>query len=338
MPLRVGVVGVGFMGQLHARTVAECESAEVVAVVDLDEELGHSIARQYGVTYHRDVAAALSDGRIDAYVVALPDRLHVDASCALLEAGKPVLLEKPMAHTLAAARQIAQAAERGGARLMVGQILRFDPRYQGAARAVADGLIGEPIHAMAGRISGRVVGTRMNGTSSVLFYLGVHDADAIQWVTGRSIRRVYSRAVSKLMPSLGVESEDAILSVVDFEDGTIGQLFNGWTRTDIDPVGIDGRLAVHGTDGVVEIDVRDHGLKIYGRNGLVLPDGLHWPEVNGRIVGDLAAEVRHFVHAVLDGSPFVVSVAEAMRAVAVNDAILRSVESGQPEDVERVAV
>jgi predicted dehydrogenase len=336
--LRVAVVGAGLMGQLHARIIAESESATLVAVVEMKEEAGKPVAEQYGVRYYRDVSDALSDSGTDAFIVAVPDRLHVDVACALLIAGKPVLLEKPMAHSLAAARQIAQAAGQGGARLMIGHNLRFDPRYVGAARAVADGLIGEPIHSKAGRISSRVVGTRMNGASSVLFYLGVHDADAIQWVSGRSIRRVYSRAVSRLMPSLGVQSEDAILSVVDFEDGSIGQLFNGWTRATVDPVIIDGRLEVHGTEGVVEIDVRDHGLRIWNSDGLALPDGLHWPEVNGRIRGDTAAEVHHFVRAVQDDSPFVMSVAEAMRAVAVNDAILHSVESGMPEDVESVGV
>jgi predicted dehydrogenase len=336
--LSMGVVGVGHMGQLHARTIAESESARLVAVVDPDAVTGRQVADRYGISYFSDVSAALADTRIDAYVVAVPDRLHVEPSCALLLAGKPVLLEKPMAHSLASAREIAQAAAHGGARLMVGHICRLDPRYRGAAQAVADGLIGEPIHAMAGRISSRVVGTRMNGTSSVLFYLGVHDADAIQWVTGRSIRRVYSRAASKLMPSLGVESEDVILSLVEFEDGTIGQLFNGWTRTVTDPVGVGGRLEVHGTEGIVEIDVRDNGLRIYGRDGLAVPDAVYWPEVNGRIGGALAAQVRHFAHAVLEGSPFVMSVPDAMRAVAVNDAILRSVESGKPENVETVAL
>jgi predicted dehydrogenase len=338
VPLNVAVVGVGFMGQLHARTVAECDSARLAAVVDLNEEVGRSVAERFGTRLHRTVEDALRDDNIDAYVVALPDRLHVDASATLLRAGKPVLLEKPMAHSLPAAQEIAKAAEEGQARLLVGQILRFDPRYAGAARAVAEGQIGDPLHAKAGRISSRVIGTRMRGTSSVLFYLGVHDVDAIQWVTGRSIRRVFSRAVSKLMPSLGVQSEDAILSVVEFEDGSVGQLFNGWTRTEDNPVGIDGRLEVFGTEGVVEIDVRDHGLRVYGRDGLQVPDGLHWPEVNGRIRGDLPAEVGHFVRSILDDAPFVLSVNEAMRAVAVNDAILRSVESGQPEDVEVVSV
>jgi predicted dehydrogenase len=172
----------------------------------------------------------------------------------------------------------------------------------------------------------------------MLFYLGVHDADALQWVTGCATRRVFSGAVAKLMPSLGVASEDAILSVVEFEGGAVGQLANGWTRREDDPVGIDCRLEVFGTEGTVEVDVRDHGVRVFGGEGLQVPDGLHWPAVQGRIRGDLAAEVGHFVRAVRHDEEFLVSVGEALRAVAVNDAILRSVESGRPEEVEPVAV
>lgn len=338
MTLNVAVVGTGFMGQLHARTVAESDLGRLAAVVDVNPEVGRAVADQAGATYHPTVEDALGDTAIDAWIVALPDRLHGEATAALLRAGKPVLLEKPMAHTLATAREIAAAAGEGGARLMVGLLLRFDPRYAGAAAAVADGMIGEPLHASAGRIASRAVGTRLNGTSSVLFYLGVHDVDAMQWVTGRRITRVYSRQVARLMPTLGVESEDAILSVVELDGGAAGQLFNGWTRTEDNPVGIDGRLEVFGTDGVVEVDVRDHGLRVHGRGGLQVPDALHWPDVQGRIRGDLAAEVGHFLRALAQDAPFVISVEEAMRAVAVNDAILRSVTSGKPEDVEPVTV
>ena len=334
--MNIGVVGVGFMGQLHATTVKQSEAASLAAVIDLNVERGRSVAADLGVTHYGSVEDALGDGSIDAFIVALPDRHHVEAASTLLMAGKPVLVEKPMAHDLTAARAIASAAEAGATRLMVGQILRFDPRYAGAAKAVANGEIGEVLHAKAGRIASRLVGTRMNGTSSVLFYLGVHDADAIQWVTGHRATRVFSRAVSKLMPSLGVQSEDAILSVVDFEDGSVGQLFNGWTRTENDPIGIDGRLEIFGTEGTIEVDVRDHGLKVFGKSGLQTPDALHWPEVNGLIQGDLSAEVRHFATALETDQPFVLTVEEAMRAVALNDAILRSVKSGEPEDVEPV--
>lgn len=336
MSLNIAVVGAGFMGALHARTVKESTAATLVGVVDLNETVGRPVAEGLGVAYLPSVAEALAGGTVDAFIVALPDKLHEDAAVEILRAGKPVLLEKPMAHTLEVARRIAAAAEEGGARLMVGQIMRFDPRYAGAAAAVRDGKIGEPLHFKAGRIASRAVGTRMNGSSSVLFYVGIHDVDAVQWITGQPITRVYSRAVRKLMPSLGVESEDAILSVVDLANGGVGELFNGWTRPEDTPVQIDGRLELFGTEGIVEIDVRDHGMKIYGKDAFELPDALHWPEVNGLIGGDLAAEVAHFVDAVAHDKPFVITVEEALRDVAVNDAILRSVDSGVPEDVEQI--
>ena len=335
MTTKIAVVGAGFMGMLHARTVAESAEAELTAIVDRDADAGRRGAGELGTRHLSEVEDALSED-IDAFIVAVPDRAHVAPARTILRAGRPVLLEKPMADTLEGARAIAAAADEGGTRVMVGQILRFDPRYAGAAAAVAAGDIGEPLHVTAGRIAARDIGLRMAGTSSVLFYLGVHDVDAMQWVTGRRITRVYSRSVSKLMPSHGVRSEDAIFTVAELDDGTIGELFNGWTRRSDDPVGIDGRLEVMGTEGTVTVDVRDHGLRVYGDAGLTTPDALHWPEVNARIRGDLAAEVRAFVANVRDGAPFPVPTDAAMRNVAVNDAILRSVDSGKPEDVEIV--
>ena len=335
MTVKIAAVGAGFMGRLHARTVAESPEAELAAVVDRDPEAGRAAAEELGTHHLAEVEDALNDD-IDAFVVAVPDRAHVGPATAALRAGHPVLLEKPMADTLEGARAIDRAAAEGGTGVMVGQLLRFDPRYAGAATAVAAGDIGEPLHATAGRIAARDIGLRMNGTSSVLFYLGVHDVDAMQWVTGKRITRVYSRAVAKLMPAHGVRSEDAIFTVAELEDGTIGELFNGWTRRSDDPVGIDGRLEVTGTEGAVTVDVRDHGLRVLGDAGLATPDALHWPEVNARIRGDLAAEVRAFVASVRDGAEFPVPTAAAMRNVAVNDAILRSVDSGKPENVELV--
>lgn len=335
MTVKVAVVGAGFMGRLHARTVAESGEANLAAIVDSDPATGRAAAEELGTRYLNEIEIAL-DEDIDAYVLAVPDRSHVGPAATLLRSGRPVLVEKPMADTLDGAHTIAQAAVDGGTSVMVAQLLRFDPRYVGASAAVTAGDIGEPLHATAGRIAARDIGLRMNGSSSVLFYLGVHDIDAIQWITGRRITRVYSRAVSKLMPSLGVQSEDAIFTVADMEDGTIGELFNGWTRRSDDPVEIDGRFEVMGTDGSIEVDVRDHGLHIYGQRGPALPDGLHWPEINARTRGNLAAEVRAFVTAVRDGVPFPVSTEAAMQDVAVNDAILRSVQSGQPADVATV--
>jgi myo-inositol 2-dehydrogenase/D-chiro-inositol 1-dehydrogenase len=331
--LNLALVGAGFMGRFHAQAIAECDGARLAAVIDLAEAAGRPLAEAWGAAYLRDAEAGLGRGDLDGFVVALPDRLHEAVTCRLLEAGKPVLLEKPMAHSLAAARAIA-ASERKGGRLLVGHILRFDPRYVEAAAAVREGRIGQPIHASSGRFTVRDIGTRMNGTSSVCFYLGVHDVDALQWITGREIRGVYSRAVSKLMPSLGVTSEDAIFTTCEMTDGMVGQLHSGWSLPSDVPTGIWARTEVIGTEGLIDLDVRDHGLRTLSRSAWRLPDGLHWPTVNGRIMGDLHEEIRHFAQAIRDDLPFVVPVADALRAVAVNDAILRSVASGRVELVE----
>ena len=334
--LAVAVVGAGFMGELHARAYAECDSAELLAIVDPNVEVGQDVARRYGAQHVADVQELLEDDSVPAFTVALPDRMHVEITSQILLAGKSVLLEKPMADSLDGARRIADAAERGEGRLMVGHLLRFDPRYCEAARAVANGSIGDPVHISGTRFSYREVGERMAGSSSVCFYLGVHDVDAIQWVSGKRVSRVFSRAVSKIMPSMDVQSEDSIFSTCEFEDGSIGALHFGWSMPSFVPSPINARLEVVGTDGVIKLDVHDHGLHLIAPSGITFPDGLHWPEVNGQLWGDLAAEVLHFVTCVRDDEEFIFSVSEAMRAVAVNDAILRSVESGQPESVELV--
>ncbi|MCX5512823.1 hypothetical protein C3941_02990 [Kaistia algarum] len=332
--LRIALVGAGFMGQFHAQVVAESDVAELSAVVDLNAAAGKPMAERFGSTYVASITDAIEKNVADAYIVALPDKLHRDAVCQLLEAGKSVLVEKPMAHTLEAARAMALSAKKGGGRLLVGHILRFDPRYCEAAAAVKAGRIGEPIHATSGRFTVRDIGTRMNGTSSVCFYLGVHDVDALQWISGADVKTVYSRSVSKLMPSLGVQSEDAIFSTCELTNGMTGQLYFGWSLPSNIPTGIWARTEVIGTEGVIDLDVRDHGLRMLSRGSWSLPDGLHWPTTNGHITGDLFEEVRHFATAVRDDKDFILTIDEAMRAVAVNDAILRSVQSGVQETVE----
>lgn len=329
---QLALVGAGFMGQFHAQAIASTDVAELTAVVDTNPA-AEEVARRYGARYLRSIDDALDADGIDGFVVAVPDRAHVEPACALLHAGRNVLLEKPLADTLAGAQQIARAARDGGGRLLVGHVLRYDPRYASAAAAVAAGRVGDVLHVSSGRLAGQSLGERMNGTSSVLFYLGVHDADLVQWLSGQNVTRVWSRAVSKLMASKGVASEDAILTTCELDGGGAAQLYAGWTLRDDTPAPVNARTMIVGAEGSIEIDVRDHGMRVHDGGGYQQPDALHWPAANGRLVGDLLEEVRHFAVAIERVEPFVMTVDEALRAVAVNDAILRSVESGQPEEV-----
>ncbi len=339
MRLRVAVVGAGFMGELHARVVAESPLAQLVAIVDSDRNTGQRVAAKFGVTSHHSVESICEDRDVDAAIVAVSDTAHEEPASRLLHAGKAVLLEKPMAHSLDAALRIVEVARSSGSRLMVGHFLRFDPRYAGAAAQVAGGVIGTPLHATASRFTFRHVGARMAGTSSPCFYLGIHDIDAMQWISGKRITRVFGRAVrSVVLDGSTVPTDDAVFATCELEGGLAGNLQFGWTLPNQSPSGISARLEVVGTLGFVEVDTRDHGLRVAATSGLSLPDGLHWPEVNGRMVGDLADEVNHFVRSVCEDKDFLVPVADAVRNVAVNDAILRSIQSNAPETVESPTV
>lgn len=331
---RLAVVGAGFMGRLHAKAIASSDVAELVAIVDRDP-VAAAVGDAYGVPLHDSLEPLVGGRDVDGFVVSLPDREHVETACELLEAGHAVLLEKPIADTLAGARRIAGAARRGGARLLVAHILRFDPRYSRAAGAVTAGELGDVVHLASGRLGVRDLGCRLRESSSVLFYLGVHDVDLVQWISGRRIVRVSSFAASRLMPSLGVGAEDVIVTNAELEEGVVAQLHAGWTLRPDTPSPVNARTAVVCTDGALEIDVRDHGLRIHSNAGWQLPDALHWPETNGRLTGDLAEQLRHFVRAVIRDEPFLMDVDEAVSTAAVNDAILRSVASGAVESVEQ---
>jgi predicted dehydrogenase len=332
-PARLAVVGAGFMGRLHAKAIVDSDLATLTAVVDVDAE-ARRLADAHGATYYASIEAVPDADDIDGFLVCLPDRAHVPTACALLDAGHAVLLEKPIADTLEGALQIAEAARRGNARLLVAHILRFDPRYAHAAAAVAKGQLGDVVHLSSGRLGVRDIGCRLNGSSSVLFYLGVHDVDLIQWISGKRIVRVSSLAASKLMPSLGVDSEDVIVTNAELEDGVVAQLYAGWTLRSDTPSPINARTTVVGSEGALEVDVRDHGLRMHTSAGWELPDALHWPQVHGRTSGDLAEQLRHFVVAVTRGEPFQMGLEDAVSTAAVNDAILRAVRTRRPEEVE----
>jgi len=339
MRLRVAVVGAGFMGELHARVVAESPLAQLVAMVDSDRNTGQRVAAKFGVSSHHSVDSICEDRDVDAAIVAVPDTAHETPASLLLKAGKAVLLEKPMAHTLDAALRIAEVARSSQARLMVGHILRFDPRYVGAAAQVAEGAIGVPLHVTASRFTFRHVGTRLAGRSSPCFYLGIHDIDAMQWITGKRITRVFARAVRSVVPDRSERpTDDAIFATCELDGGLAGNLQFGWTLPNHSPSGISACLEVVGTLGFVDVDTHDHGLRVVATTGLSLPDGLHWPEINGRIAGDLTDEVNHFLRSVGEDKDFLVPVADAVRSVAVNDAILRSIQSNAFEMVESLAL
>jgi predicted dehydrogenase len=328
--LRVGVVGLGFFGARHARVYRENPVVDLLAVCDVDEARAERVAASLDAVPYGDYRDLLARVDIDAVSICLPDRLHVDAAVAAAQAGKAILLEKPLAHDTPSARWIIDAVERNDSRLMVGHILRFDPRYASVYEAADPARLGQVVHVRAKRNSTRSTAGRLGAASSILFYLGVHDVDAMQWIARSRIQRVYAQK----RQILGTGNEDALYAVVNFENGAIGQIDYSWAWPDGLMNGYRAAFEIVGTRSAAYLDCSDQGFYSVGE-ATTGGDTHLWPEANGRITGDLADELAHFVTAVRTGRPFLQAYSEAFDAIPVLDALALSVETSQPVEVIR---
>ena len=330
MKLRVGVIGLGFFGARHARIYAEHPAAELVAVCDSDAGRLEPFS-DTGTSIFDDFNAMLGMPGLEAVSICLPDRMHEAAAIAAAEAGKAILLEKPFAHDAATARRIVDAVETHGTRLMIGHILRFDPRYVQVHAASRPERLGRPIHLAAKRNSTRATAQRLGPATSILFYMGVHDVDALQWCARSRISHVYAQKCQ----ILGNGNEDALQAVLNFENGAIGLLDYSWAWPDGLMNGFRSSLEIVGTKSAAYLDCSDQGLFTVDDHGTAGGDTHLWPDINGRITGDLADELDHFIKATLRGKPYLQPYQEAFDAIPVLDALALSAHTGTPVDVAR---
>lgn len=329
--LQVAVIGLGFFGARHASVFAQHPAAELVAVCDTNADRAREIAAATGAQPLSSLDALLALPGIDAVSICLPDRLHEEAAIKVARAGKAILLEKPLAHSAEAANRIVAAVEQHGARLMIGHILRHDLRYVQVFEAASPDRLGSPIHLRAKRNGTRSTARRLGPASSILFYMGVHDVDAMQWIARSPITRVYAQK----REALGTGNEDALYAVLNFENGAIGNLDYSWAWPNGLMNGVRSAFEIVGTKTAAALDVADQGLYFVDDAGTSGGDTHLWPEVNGRIAGALADELDHFVKATLAGTPYLQHHREALAAIPVLDALARSAQSNAPVDVVR---
>ena len=161
--------------------------------------------------------------------------------------------------------------------------------------------------------------------------MGVHDVDALQWVARSRISRVYAQK----REILGTGNEDALQAVLNFENGAIGLLDYSWAWPDGLMNGFRSMLEIVGTKSAAALDCSDQGLYFVDDFGTFGGDTHLWPEINGRIAGDLADEISHFITATLTGKPYHQHYHEAFDAIPVLDALHASAESGFPVEVVR---
>jgi myo-inositol 2-dehydrogenase/D-chiro-inositol 1-dehydrogenase len=223
MSLRIGLIGAGNMGSGHARMLqSSVHGAELVAIADGDAARRQALCRELGVEDRApDGLALIRDPAVDAVIIASPDDTHKPLTLAAIEAGKPVLCEKPLGTTEVECRAVIEAEMKARRRLVqVGYMRRFDPGYAELRRAVVDGRYGAPLffHCVhRNKIAPPWMTSDMILTNSV-----VHEIDVARFVLGEDFSGVSvvspraSEAAPSRRPQL-VVMETAAGTVVDVE-------------------------------------------------------------------------------------------------------------------------
>jgi predicted dehydrogenase len=308
--VRLGLIGAGAMGRLHASVIRDVPDAELVAVAEPDGgaiDLIRTIVPEAHI--YDDHATMLLDASLDAVVVATPESLHRAPVEAAAGHGLHVFVEKPMALDPADCDAMLLACNAADVRLMVGYILRFEPAYAALHAAVEAGRFGRPVAIYARRCATIQEARRLGGRVTALEYIGVHDIDQVLWHHAAPVRRVSARAArGRVGEELG--TPDTIWTTIEFEDGTAAVIEAGWALPEgwggwTPPPGWapfgDVRFDLTGTDGFGSIDLRQMNLVGVDDHGWMFPETRHWPLVAGRVGGALRAEVEHFVHCVRTG-------------------------------------
>jgi len=326
-PVRVGVIGAGMMGSGHAACVRQSPRGELAAVADVDGERAREVAGRLGASAYQSHRELLNRSEVDAVIVATPDWAHRDLCLEAAAAGKSMLVEKPLAMTVADCDAIIEAAENAGATLMVGHILRFDPRYVAARAAIQSGDLGGVSYLYGRRSNPVVQARRFGGKTTVLHYLGVHEVDWMLWAMGEPVTEVYARSSRKALESLGVD--DGVFAILRFSGGAMACVEAGWSRPEQSSVDLDAYLEVIGTVGSLYVDTPNAGVRVEGVKERRI-DTTYGFAMSGQVGGALREEVDHFLRCVQEGRKPLVDGRQARAAVTVIAAAAESIQSGKP--------
>jgi predicted dehydrogenase len=324
-PLGAGIIGLGEIGQYHLGGYERSSSASVVAVTDLDPGLVSSSSARTGATGHADYQALLLDPDVDVVSICLPHSLHLQVTLAAIEAGKHVLVEKPLALTVAECDEIIAAADDRGVTVGVSHNQLFYPPHQRASELIAAGDIGEPVLLrMRLGIGGKFEGWRSNPEATgggLLFDAGVHRFYVAEQLFGK-VHDV--RAVADVGPE---EGEDLAVVTLRFASGAMGVIEANYHCP---PGAFDDAIEVTGTKAMLYVSGCEADFVGF-RTGPSLRryDGAWHDEhvAAGSWDDSVYASVAAFADALRDGGAPPVSAADGRRIVALIRDVYRASET-----------
>ena len=319
--MKTGIIGVGSMGKNHARV--NSEMGVLAGIADSNEAIARPLAERFGVEYfsdYRDMLAA-----VDAITVATPTVTHFKIAMDAINAGKHVLVEKPICPTLQEAEDLVKASEDAGIVLAVGQIERHNPVVKFARESIEQGSFGDIVSISARRVStfpGRI------SDVGVLLDLGIHDIDVIRYLAQSTVTSVYALGGKRQNERF----EDHANVLLEFESGICGYVEVNW----LTPMKVR-KLSITCLKNYVELDYMRQSADISSSqvsgtldtNDLYrLPIEFDIRHVSLKKQEPLRNEHEDFIRAIESNTQPLISGRDGMETLRVCQAALESVKQG----------
>lgn len=334
MELGIAVIGAGILGSRHARVYSEMPCTRLVAVVDIDGEKARRVAEQHGAEiWATNYETVLNRADIEAVSVATPDFAHADPVVFALGAGKHVLVEKPLATSVADGERMLEAQRDTGKILMVNYSHRFAPEYFKAKLAIEEGSIGDPLSGYARKNDTIYVPTQMlnwSRSSTCADFLSSHDIDLVRWYMESEAVEVYATGVSRVLEAKGISTPDAITAIVRFENGAFFTFESAWVYPNTFPTICDSFMELIGSKGVIHLERKREAIEIANEEGYKYPRVSVSPLICGNVRGAFRYSLEHFVESATMKRRPLITGEDGMAVTRILDAIHRSLEAGLP--------
>lgn len=320
------VIGCGFMGVNHVRAVAEHPLLRLTSVVDVNEERAREVASDCGaeaaLTDHVD---ALSNA--DAAVIATPEQFHAQQVEDALDRDVHVLVEKPITKDISVAEELADRTAESNLVTGVSFVLRYDPSYAEAQHTARSNELGTLVSARVKRGIPMQESRRIGERGHPLFYMNIHDIDAILAATDQSISEVVAYERRGALEDIDVP--DATQALLRFDEGLTAVVEGYGILPDDTPGMIDAAFELYGTEGTATVETPGNTVTIH-TDRYDRPDTRHWPVVNERMDGAVARQIDRFARAIDGDETMLATVYDGYRTQAVAEAIRRSLTEDRP--------
>ena len=301
--VKVGIIGVGYLGTQHARILSYLEKAELIGVADIDFKKAMVIGNRHGVKYYDNYENMLDE--IDAGIVATPTSEHFSISMKLLNSGKSVLVEKPITETIEQAEELVSTAEKNGLILQIGHLERFNPAVE-----ALENLISEPKFIEVQRLGSF---SARSLDIDVVLDLMIHDLDIIMALIKDEVKVIRSSGIHVLSDKIDIAN-----ARLEFTSGCIATLTASRVHQ-----GKVRKLRIFEPTSYYSIDYIDQEVKVFPLNGRQTDI----KTLKIKKEEPLKKELQNFFRCIIDGKKRKVTGAEGLRALKLAYSVLDEAEA-----------